>query len=358
MLDRTTSDPDVWRREIAALTGAGGDDPAPFIAVLHRHGLLERPIVGRDDGGYGYALSWHEAFETLVALGAGDLSTARLYEGHLNALQLVALYGRSGQQARVAQAVRAGVLLGVWGADAAVPVTVMAMPEGGAVFRGAKRYASGTGHVGLALVPVTAPDGVMQLHLLDVDDPGRSDVAGWDMRGMRRSASGSYRFDGIPQRVEDLIGGPDDYRREPYFVGGIWRCAAAQLGAVEAITGAIVDDLTASGRNAHPLQAARIGRAILAARTARLWVEDAAARVESGEDVDRAVALAAYARLATEEAAMTVIDLAERGVGLASFDRGHRLEAMTRDLAVYIRQANPDAVLLQHGRTLARDYAT
>lgn len=246
--------------------------------------------------------------------------------------------------------------MGVWGADGAVPLRFEA---DGRRLAGAKRYASGAGTVGLAVVPVDEA-GVLHLLLLRVDEPSRVDLSGWDHRGMRATASGRYDFTGLELGPDDRLGGPDDYRREPFFVGGIWRCAAAQLGAIEAIVQAMTRELHGSGRDAHPLQMARIGEAIREARTARLWVEDVARQVETAPDaakadIDRIVALSAYARLAAEAAAMRVIDLAERAVGLGSFAIGHPLEALTRDLAVYIRQANPDAVLLGHGRVLARD---
>ncbi|RIX98178.1 acyl-CoA dehydrogenase [Aureimonas flava] len=298
--------------------------------------------------------------KVLSAIGGRDLSAARLLEGHLNSLQLVALYGDAGQQARVLEAVRGGGLLGVWGADALVPLRF----EKGAVrprrLEGAKRYASGAGTVGLAIVPVDE-DGALHLLLLDTGDATRVDLSSWDHRGMRATASGTYDFTGMEVGSGDVLGQPDDYRREPFFVGGIWRCAAAQLGAIEAIVAGMTRELFGSGRDAHPLQMARIGEAIREARTARLWVEDAAKQVETcapdmqKADIDRVVAYSAYARLATEAAAMKVIDLAERAIGLGSFAIGHPVEALTRDLAVYIRQANPDAVLLGHGRVLARD---
>jgi alkylation response protein AidB-like acyl-CoA dehydrogenase len=225
---------------------------------------------------------------------------------------------------------------------------------------GAKRYASGTGLVAKAIVLVNQPDNTMQLLLLDVGDTARSDGSSWNMRGMRGSASGTHDFTGMEIGEDALLGGTDDYRREPYFVGGIWRCAAAQLGAIEALVKIMAVSLKESGRDGHPLQMARIGSAILKARTVRLWVEDAAERVETYRPIDgdgtglaEVVALSAYGRLLTEEVAMEVIALAERALGLSAFAIGHPAEALMRDLAVYIRQANPDAVLLQHGRVLA-----
>ncbi|KQT68935.1 MULTISPECIES: acyl-CoA dehydrogenase family protein [unclassified Aureimonas] len=358
--------PDAVRADLLAVREreAGRDDPAPFVEVLARHGLLSAFATPAADGGYRFEPGWRAVFDALVTLGGIELSLARLFEGHVNALQLIALYGTAAQQARVLRVLGEGGLLGVWGAEGPEPVRLVEDARGGVTLSGAKRYASGAGLLHTALVPITeAETGRMHLLLLDVREKARVDLSSFDMRGMRRSISGTYTFDGVPVTPADRIGAPDDYRREPFFVGGIWRCAAAQLGAIEAIVGGLAGELGRTGRDGHPLQMARIGQAILSARTARLWIEDTAARIETGAAIGdapaiaKAVALSAYGRLVTEEAAMTVIDLSERGLGLGSFARSHPLEALTRDLSVYIRQANPDAVLLQHGRVLAADMA-
>lgn len=349
---------DALVADLRATLGTCRADPTPLVAVLARHGELDRGVEPFDHGGYAYGPSWRAVFERLVLIGGIDLSLGRLLEGHLNAVELVALYGTHAQQARVLRVIEAGGLMGVWGADDTPPARV---ERTGDVVRltGAKRYASGVGIVRLALVPVNRDGGGMDLLLLDVVDPARGDASGWTMRGMQRSVSGRYDFEGVPVAADDFVGSTDDYRREPHFVGGIWRCAAAQLGAIEAIVRLLIAELNATGRAEHPLQGQRIGEAILAARGARLFVEDAAERVRAASaasvaEIETAVALSAYARLAVEKAAMTVIDLAERGLGLASFSGGHPVDALSRDLAVYIRQANPDALLLQHGRVLAK----
>ncbi len=356
-----TTGTEALRADLRAALLADPDAPArTLVAILARHGVLRRFLQPTANGGFRYAADWRDALECLAELGGIDLSLARLTEGHLNALQLVSLFGSAAQQARVSAAVSAGGMLGVWGAEGAAPVR-LSPPDAAGLRRlsGAKRYASGLGFLPLALVPVDEADGTKALLLLDVSDPARADPSSWNHRGMRRTVSGTFHFDGMTVGPDDVIGAPDDYRREPFFVGGIWRCAAAQLGAIEAIAATIARELRSSGRDANPLQAARIGTTILKSRTARLWIEDAAARVENHRPdrdaaaLSRTVALSAFARLATEEAAMAVIDLAERALGLGSFAVGHPTEALTRDLAVYIRQANPDGTLLEHGRTLA-----
>lgn len=330
-----------------------------LVDILAVHGLLAAGIVptGSGSGGFAFHMPWQGLMDMLCGVGKVDLSLARLLEGHVNVLQLVHLYGSADQQERVADLALAGELLGIWGADDAPPVTLVCE---GANWRmsGSKRYASGTGVVHTALIPVfTGPAAL--LPLVEVREADRMDLSSWDHGGMARSLSGSYRFDDTLLSGDDLVGNPGDYRREPHFVGGIWRCAAAQLGATEAIVAIMRDTLVERGHDAHPLQKQRLGCAAMEARTARLWVRDAAERVEAsassrdGDAIRQATALAAYARLVTEKAALSVIETAQRAVGLSGFHRAHPLSIRIADLAVYVRQANPDAILLEHAATVS-----
>ena len=359
-----------WASVLAAVKRLIDDMPAPSraepaaefertahgVAALAASGLLSAPLRQDRDGIVAYTLPASVAIAVLSRLGGADLSLARLYEGHLNALQLIVLYGSDPQREALDETARAGVLYGVWGADGCPVFSATVRANGSLALSGAKRYASGLGFVTKALVPFTAGAAGMRMLLVDTNASERGDLSSWNMRGMTGSRSGTYDFEGVTVDGGAEVGVAGDYQREPYFVGGIWRCAAAQLGAVERLVALLVASLKASNRFDHPLQTARIGQAILSARTARLWIEDAAGRVEIARDaeaIDRAVSLSAYARLQTEAAGMTVVDLVERGIGLPAFAHGHPAEALSRDLAVYLRQANPDAVLLEHARVLA-----
>ncbi|WP_427024325.1 acyl-CoA dehydrogenase family protein [Aureimonas ureilytica] len=348
----------VWRAlgEIEELAAARADgheaDPTDELDALRRHGCLAAPL--RPDGaGFAYHYPARRALPVFVALGGADLSLGRLFEGHANALQLVSLFGRADQKAIVRARVEAGALMGVWGADGRPPFTAQPTEDGTLRLAGSKRYASGLGAVSLALVPLTDAKGRLCLFLVDVDDPDRLDFSSWHMRGMRASRSGTFRFDGMEIPAGAALGAPDDYRREPFFMGGIWRCAAVQLGAIERIVRGLVEGLRETGRLDHPLQSARVGEAILAARDARLQVEAAARAVEGGEEAELAASLAVFARLRVESAGLAVIALAERGLGLSAFAEDHPLARPIRDLSTYLRQANPDAALLDHARRLS-----
>ncbi|MDO4262883.1 MAG: glycosyl transferase family 1, partial [Deinococcus sp.] len=73
----------------APLRHADGGFPAKSFAALRRHGLLRATLPG----GLGYGLGGPQVLHLLRAVGRLSLPVARLYEGHLNALRLLARYG-------------------------------------------------------------------------------------------------------------------------------------------------------------------------------------------------------------------------------------------------------------------------
>ena len=85
------------------------------------------------------------------------------------ARELIALHGSPGQRAEAGAQARDGVLFGVWGADGDPPAR---LNEGR--LSGGKRFCSGLGVVGRAVVPVEG-----QLVLIDAGQPSRQDAAAW-----------------------------------------------------------------------------------------------------------------------------------------------------------------------------------
>lgn len=333
---------------IAARAGEADEtgDLAPDIACLAAGGLLAAPLP-YEAGGSGLGTTAEGAVGALGVLrqlGRANLSVARLFEGHVNAVKLLALYGAEGTRQQVFDAVRGSALLGVWGADDRDRVT---MEPAGKRWRlaGAKRFASGLGLVQAALVTAVRPGfEAQQLILVPVADEARADAEAWTASGMRATCSGRYDFAGVEVDGEALVGAPGDLLREPHFEGGTWRYAAAHLGGAEALCAAMIDRLQAAGRAEHPIQEMRIGAALRACETARLWLETAAVRVEGGAELpERAAAYALLARETTQEACLEVVRLVEDALGTAAYDRRDPVERMRRDLGLYVRQAAPDA---------------
>ncbi|MEH3145914.1 MAG: acyl-CoA/acyl-ACP dehydrogenase [Methylobacterium frigidaeris] len=337
----------------AAASRAGAQDhdggfPAEDIADLAALGLLSAPVP-RDAGGAGLGdePGAQALAEVLRLVGAGSLALGRVYEGHVNALQLVARYGTPAQRLRLFDDARAGHLFGVWNTES--PEGGLTLAESGATLAlsGTKTFASGAGFVTRALVTARRPGEAAPLMLVVPLDAGtRADLSRWRAHGMRASATGSLDFTGLEVPAEAVLGGPDDYHRQPHFSGGAWRFAAVQLGGIEAVFEAWRGHLARTGRGHDPHQLARLGEGAIAVEGARLWVAQAARHVaEDALAPDRVVAYVNLARLAVERAGLDVLQLAQRSVGLQGFLREHPLERLSRDLATYLRQPAPDRAL-------------
>ena len=179
-----------------------------------------------------------------------------------NAVKLLRLHG--GPTEGIAQ----GDLLGVWGADGPDPAHIR-----NGVLHGQKLFASGADVLDRVIVAVKHPDGRPLLVLLRRDQlQGRLFPQEWAVSGMKATASGRCDLEGLVVADAILLGGPGDYQREPHFQGGVWRYAAVQLGAMQALAAIAADQLQRRGRADAPLQAQRLRRMMTACETARLWL--------------------------------------------------------------------------------------
>ena len=332
-----------------------GGFPAEDIAALARAGLLAAPVP-RGDGGYGLGQEPRasELCDVLRLVGSGSLALGRLYEGHVNALHLIAQQGGEAQRATWFAAAREGHLFGVWNTEAPETRLEIEATGHGERLRGGKTFASGAGHVSRALVTARrGEDGRPSMLIVALDRGDRADLSSWRSHGMRASATGTVDLTGLPVAASDILGAPDDYHRQPQFSAGAWRFAAVQTGGIEAILDAWRDHLRSTGRGEDPHQLARLGEGAIAAETARLWVEQAAALATDRPVADdRIVAYVNLARLAVEQAGLDVLRGAQRSVGLQGFLRDHPLERLSRDLATYLRQPAPDRALTMGAREI------
>jgi alkylation response protein AidB-like acyl-CoA dehydrogenase len=328
LLDRLRDLTREWDR-------SNGDEtfPAERLRALAAIGALAAFVTLDDDAAVARLLT------TLRLIGGADLSLGRVYEGHVNAAQLVHAYGTPEQRDALASDLAAGRCYGVWNTEP--PPGMRIAREGGAYrLHGAKTFATGAGHIDKALITAIDAAGGKQLILADVSDHTRVDNLAWQVRGMRGTVSGTYDFDGMIVGDDALIGAAGDYEREPRFSAGAWRFTAVQLGAVEALLRHWRDHLIAAGKDGDAIQRARIGAAITATRSAGLWVAQAARLAEARAPT--AIAHVLMTRGVVEEAGLQVMEGAARAVGTASFFAGSRIDRITRDLGLYLRQPVPD----------------
>jgi len=340
-----------------------GEGLAEDLDLLARIGLFAAALpsgvggLGLGLGHSGQATLW--TVTVLRRLGRANLSVARLFEGHLNALELVDLYAAPTIRRRLMTRAEAGAVFGIWGADAPTPVRLHPLGSGSYRFSGAKAFASGLGLVDVALITTPSPSDPAQLQLVAIDasDRNRQHPEQWTAAAMRATRSGGFVLDDLLVREGDLVGGPGDYLLEPHFEGGIWRYCAAHIGGAEALVEALRQSLLASGRASDVHQLERLARAAARCEAGRRLVETAAVKVEASRggrptEIDAAVAHALVTRELVEEACVAVMTLVERSLGVRAHVRGSSIERQRRDLGLFLRQAAPDAKLQRAGRLI------
>lgn len=332
----------------------------PDIALLLDAGLL-RACLSSAKGGADIGLtagSAEQTFTILRWLGRANLSVGRLFEGHVNALKLVHLYGHPDLQERIGKEVEDGALLGVWGADGKQALRFQRTDHN---FRleGQKIFASGLGYVRFAIVSLKEreiEDASTRLAILEVSDTERQDAAAWQASGMRATQSGTFEFTGLEFCEQQLLGKASDYEREPYFDGGVWRYCAVHLGGAESLLHHCCAMLSKNGRIDDPLQLTRMSRGMALCRAMASLLRETAVRVEAARpenaaDVDKAVAAALLARQFTEESCTEIVALVEKSLGTAAY-MPSAVERIRRDLSLFVRQAAPDSKLLKAGRLI------
>ncbi|WP_156352888.1 MULTISPECIES: acyl-CoA dehydrogenase [unclassified Sphingomonas] len=283
----------------------------------------------------------------LFAAGRKDLPLGRLFEGQVDALQIVSRYGSAEQRTRLVDAVAAGGIVGVWNAD--LPGKPLVLKEGR--LEGGKSFASGAGMVTHALVTVEG-NGGRQLILVDlVRTPPTIDRKFWQVIGMQRSETHIVCWDGDHIRPNDLIGQPGDYVREPWFSGGAMRFAAVQAGGIAALVDQTRDHLVATGRTDDPHQAGRLADLYGLAETASGSVRNAA-KGWFGDETTR-LPLVSAARTAVYDAGGRALALAQEAVGVSALFVSHPLAATITDLSMYLRQPGPDAQRMRVGAAVA-----
>ncbi len=283
-----------------------------------------------------------ELFEALRIVGRANLSLGRIFEGHVNGARLVAWYGSAEQRRGLARDLAEGKVYGVWNSEPAPGVAISSDDQ--PVLVGKKHYATGAGSIDRAIVTARTVGGERWMLIADARDPRRADQSGWRVRGMKATRSGSYDLTGLSAGPEARLGSPTDYEREPRFSGGAWRFTAVQVGGVERILRLLRQYMVTSEASSDPIKRARFAGALAAARTAWLWVREAARMAENDSEVasEDIIAMVLMARGVVERAGFQVMEAAARIIGTRAFFDEEPIDLAVRDLSLYLRQPVPD----------------
>jgi alkylation response protein AidB-like acyl-CoA dehydrogenase len=358
----------------ASAIDRNGDFPAKEFNLIASLGLLTAPL-SRSLGGLGLGIDTNIIYELLTILkniGQANLSIGRIYEGHVNALQLLQTFGNSNQIAAYAEDVREHhKIFGVWNAEEADGVKILPLGNGKYRLEGCKTFATGCGYVDRPFVNAAFPNGDWQMCIVSMDEVDTvSDPSWWQTAGMRATASYKVDFTGVVLEESALIGQPGDYYRQPWLTAGVARFAAVQLGGAEALFNSTRQFLKGLDRTKDPYQEERLGKMAIAIESGHLWLKGVAEQLKQyapmfGGDPTvvnpKSVTLVAYAnmmRTAIEQTCMEAIQLSERSVGTRGLMPPHPIERIIRDLTLYLRQPAYDAALATVGRYALQNVAT
>lgn len=321
--------------------------PSEAFEVLGRTGALAFTVPGSGGARPSIAEEW----AVLRAVAMADGSVGRIFDGHLNAVERIAVAA----PAEVAEAqldrVRGGDrLLGLWGADPkpdeGVPAHLTEGRAGGLRLDGAKTFCSGAGGVDAALVAARplGGEGPPQLCLVEIDETVTVDRTWFKGSGLRASESHRVLFDSTP--VVALLGEPGELVREPWFSRDALRTAASWAGMADC---AVEDALRhlVGRRRGEGLSELAAGRLTAARGTIDVWLEAAAAEVEAGAPLK---SLSIRLRAELIRAAELILGEAAVACGSRPFALGSALDRSRRDLQLFTLQHPIDPMLVGEGK--------
>ncbi len=297
--------------------------------------------------------------QLLKKTGSANLSVGRIYEGHINALQLISLYGNDQQKSHWFREVEEEQkLFGVWNTYAEDGVYIRDLGDGDYRLEGCKTFCSGSGWINRPLITgeMISPDKKgWQMCVIPVEKvkPITIDPSFWKPLGMRASASFKMDFTGIEIQEKDLLGVPNAYYLEPNFSAGSIRFAAVQLGGATAVFCETQRFLRRMNRINDPFQKARIAEIAYLIESGNVFLHQAGEKLDvwtkGNASAEKIIAYAGMVRTFIEEICTRTMRLAEQCVGARGLLRPNAFERIHRDLTFYLKQPAPDATLLQIG---------
>lgn len=308
-------------------------------------GLLLRMIVAGLDRlplpGQGATL---QRWQMLAAVAAHDLSLLKLYEGHTDALAILAEIDGT-------LVVPNGSMWGVWCAEAPdARLQLTHAGDGQVRLNGRKAWCSGAIAVSHALVSCWNNDGQACLAAVELVQPGVAVTGnGWHALGMAGSGSVEVEFS---DAVALPVGAPGAYLDRPGFWHGGAGIAACWYGAACAIGQYLHAQLHAQGERGDPHRLAQLGAIDVKLAATGALLREIAAEIDAEPQHD-AMAAALRARLAVEECATQVLQLATRALGAGPLCRDARFARLAADLPVFLRQSHAERDLAALGTLVA-----
>ncbi len=325
--------------------------PADAFAVLRATGALSfNAFTGRPRPPAA------EELDLVRRVAAADGSVGRIFDGHLNGVERIAVQGAAPLRDAELAAVAAGErLLGVWGGDPVPgegPPAALHRAGDGEVLRGVKTFCSGAGGIDRALVLARSGDGGPPVSVwIDVADPRcvEIDESWYRSHGLVASVSHRVVFHDAP--VLARLGEPGAIAAQPWFGRDALRTAASWAGMADTAVRGALASLAERGQSSQ-LEALAAGRLLTHQRTIDAWLAQAAQAMDGGTTAIGDVAL--HARVAIADACRGLLDEAARACGSRPFARAEALDRARRDLELFLLQHRLEPMLARHGESAIR----
>ncbi|QXH49030.1 acyl-CoA/acyl-ACP dehydrogenase [Pseudomonas fakonensis] len=284
--------------------------------------------------GQGHTL---QRWQTLARVAGCDLALAKLYEGHTDALAILAECGA---------AHHAGD--GLWGVWAAEPpdarVQVVAREGERVRLQGRKAWCSGALQIDRALVTAWEGD-QQQLVAIELSHPSqRIQADHWQAVGMATTCSVEIEFDNSDGLA---IGSPGQYLARPGFWHGGAGIAACWYGAAEALADYLREHCRKPRPDPHA--DAHLGAVDAALYGARAALRECAGWIDRNPSADASFEVR-RTRAQVEHAVEQVMQHVGHALGATPYCRSGHFARLAADLPVYLRQSHAERDLAELGR--------
>lgn len=326
VMSRGAGEADVRRRQFLAELGLPADSrsAAQMLTALIDAGLDTLPAPA---GG-----ATLQRWRALSAVASHDLSLAKLFESHADALAIL-------QELGDPEGVPPGSAWGVWAAEPPDARVIIAAADGdGVTLAGRKSWCSGAAHLSHALITVWDTDGsgpfLAKVNLKQ--EAVRVSSQGWNAVGMAATGSVDVHF---TDAAATRVGNAGAYLRRPGFWQGGAGIAACWYGGAVRLAESLRDEARRrAGGGGNDFRNAALGKVDLALQSTAALLRAAAAAIDDHPRDDASV-LALRVRMAAEECAVQVLHQTGRALGAASFCKDAAFARMAADLPVFIRQS-------------------
>jgi alkylation response protein AidB-like acyl-CoA dehydrogenase len=298
---------------------------------LQEEGLDQLPLPGS-----GQTLS---RYSGLAQVAGHDLRLCKLFEGHTDALAIIAELD--------SPLPPLGSTWGMWAAEPPSAKVRVRRDGQRLIVDGRKAWCSGASVVSHGLLTAWDEEDRQQLVAVEMDQPGvRVTDEGWDAVGM--AATGSVEI--VFSEARGLaVGGPGDYLARPGFWHGGIGVAACWYGAAQRLAEVLREQCA---ERSEPHAMAHLGAVDSALNSAACVLRASAEQIDRSPTADARL-LAQQVRACVEETVEQVIQHVGRAVGAGPYCKDPHFAQLMADLPVYVRQSHAERDLAALGVQVA-----